>query len=444
MPIKTMRKLFFVIAILFLLVGVSRAVSIENWIVDTSLNEDGTADWIVNITYSDAVPKTDYWIPIQATDINKIEVTANDTDIFCRSVSFGPGVSIQCDNVNAVNITYKFHSLNQVSQFKDFKTFSNKISLTESTKSFSMTVKLPLGSALVDKSKLQGTPLVPFEPEFGQEGSDGRRIFVKWIINNPRIGDSISASVVFESFFKIETPIGVVLIIILVSVIVVAVLFVLYFRKRQRRPEDILRVLTDSERRIMEHLVERRVMDQRDIVKKTGFSKAKVSRLIKTLRKRNLVRTIEKGRNNEIMFFEKKETKIFHRPIRLHRDQAIELIQNIITPWIEKLDEEIKQSKKKIFYPEEEYFKDIRISRSLAPLYDDLKSIYPQIDTKISEHNKMISRIDDEIKKFSNHKKIVSLVKELAQISENFMHDLERIREKLRREHKIPLSKFRK
>ena len=86
----------------------------------------------------------------------------------------------------------------------------------------------------------------------------------------------------------------------------------------------------------------------------------------------------------------------------------------------------------------------MRIPRSLAPIYDDFRDIYPQADAKVAEHNKLVSKIDDEMRKFSNPKKIIVYVKELAKSSEAFKSDLEHIRGNMRKEHNIPMGSFRK
>ena len=78
-----------------------------------------------------------------------------------------------------------------------------------------------------------------------------------------------------------------------------AIMLFMFLRKRSMI--DILPILTDSERRVMEILLrEKKGVDQRKIVKETEFSKAKISRVIQDLSDRGLVERTRKGRTNII------------------------------------------------------------------------------------------------------------------------------------------------
>ena len=60
----------------------------------------------------------------------------------------------------------------------------------------------------------------------------------------------------------------------------------------------------------MEMVLQAKQIDQRDVVRETDFSKAKVSRIIKDLEERGLVSKISKGRKNIIKLSMKKPLKI--------------------------------------------------------------------------------------------------------------------------------------
>ena len=90
---------------------------------------------------------------------------------------------------------------------------------------------------------------------------------------------------------------------------------------KRHKVKNILPVLTEGERKIMEILLrEKGTIDQRTIVKETDFSKAKVTRVINDLEKRGLVDKISRGRKNLIKL--KKEVKQQESSIEKQENQA--------------------------------------------------------------------------------------------------------------------------
>ena len=186
----------------------------------------------------------------------------------------------------------------------DLRIFRYRIPVIQSTGNFSLAVKLPLGSFLIDPKKLS-EGYKPFEPDYGKEGSDGRRIFVRWDLESPKVGETVDASVIYEEILE-TSPVLMISIIVLIIIIFIIIFF--FFRKRFLR--DILPVLAPGERRVMEILLrEKKAVDQRQIVKETDYSKAKISRIIQDLSQRGLVEKKRKGRTNTIMIKRHKKNK---------------------------------------------------------------------------------------------------------------------------------------
>jgi len=131
-----------------------------------------------------------------------------------------------------------------------------------------VTVKLPLGAVLIEKNKLPHG-FEQFEPAWGSSGSDGRRIFVTWPLKDPKLGDSIQVSVIYEQALDLnQIIVGAIAVIVIITMIGLTI----YFRKG--RIKQVLPVLTENERKVMEILLrERGEVDKRKIVKETDFSK---------------------------------------------------------------------------------------------------------------------------------------------------------------------------
>jgi len=293
MNIKT---LLFLLITLSLLLPVVNASSVKRWDTEISLNDDGTADHSIYIEYNETVTKSDYFVFSIASDVR---VSVNNQSVRCN-VKQELGTLIICDGVNTTSILYEFKAYGLTANIADMQIFRNKYSVTQLTDEFSLKLKLPLGAAVAEKSKLVGD-LKPFEPEFGGEGSDGRQIYIKWTLEKPKLGESLDISVMYE---KIGPAQETIVVFSIALVVIAALVFVFLFMRRDYR--RIMPVLTESERRVMKIVLKEKKVDQRKVVKDTDFSKAKVSRIIKDLEGRGLVERIRKGRTNIIKLSGKK------------------------------------------------------------------------------------------------------------------------------------------
>ena len=290
----------YLLVAIFLLAATAHAALVD-WTVDISVNDDGSNDWVAALTYNETVIKSDYFV---LSKIMNLEVFADNKSVFC-DVTEEIGTSIVCKDIEAKELVYKFHTKKFVDNLQKLMIFRYPFSITERVERFHISLKLPLGTAIVEETKLGNTGLRPFEPEFGREGSDGRRIFISWTFDKPVLGQTINAYAIYENVLGFDPFTN---FIIIMSVIVGGFIVLLVYISKKRRVRDILPVLTDSERKLMEILLrEKGEVDQRILVKETDFSKAKVSRIINELIGRGLLDKISKGRKNIIKL--KKEVK---------------------------------------------------------------------------------------------------------------------------------------
>ncbi|MBI4018382.1 MAG: MarR family transcriptional regulator [Candidatus Aenigmarchaeota archaeon] len=290
------------LAAVALLAAPAHAVTLRDWEVEVVLERDSSV-WTAVLRYKENITKSDYFVLGRITDI---DVIADELPIKC-AVTERVGTSIVCDNVNARKMTYKFRLLEPPGDFRDFSVFRYRQSVTQLTDRFSMTVKLPLGAGLAEDQDLAGTSLKRFEPEWGQQGSDGRRIFVEWAANDPPLGETYDFSIIYESVFPENglpfTP----LVGLILMGLAVGIVILLYMRRSGMR--EVLPVLTEGERRVVEILLrEKKEVDQRSIVRELDYSKSKVSRVVKNLIDRGLVEKIPKGRTNLLKLKKPSET----------------------------------------------------------------------------------------------------------------------------------------
>lgn len=282
-----------IIIILAAMVFVPAAhAALAEWKVDISLNDDQTTDWTVTYNYDENVQRSDLFLLSGVTSYN---VTADGLPVHC-SISSSIGSSIVCNNINATSIIYQVKTFPLTRTIQSLNIFSSRFSVTMPSNKFSVIIRLPFGTALAESTKLAGTGLNPFEPASASQGSDGRRIFVVWRYEKPQLGETADFTVVYEYV----SPSDFNVFILIISAVVIAFLVFLIFFFHRTRVHNILPVLTDNERKVIEILIRDKKADQRAIVKETDFSKAKVSRIIQDLEKRGLVEKKPKGRTNII------------------------------------------------------------------------------------------------------------------------------------------------
>jgi uncharacterized membrane protein len=301
-----MKKLVFAVMFVCIFAAAGRATLLD-WNIDISLNEDRTSDWNVTLLYSEPVTKSDYFV---LATIKSYEVIADGTPIQCK-IEKEIGTSIVCTDINAKNITYSFSTNSVVTDILDnFHFFTHRLPATQLTEKYTIIVRLPFGTVLVEPEKLRGASMKPYEPENGQQGSDGRRIILTWSKDKPTLGETLNIAVVYEQVGANEFG----LFGAIIGVLVVGFFAVVLFLFRRRPMDQILPVLGHGERQIMQILIrENGAVDQRQLVKETDFSKAKVSRIISDMEGRGMIEKISKGRKNIIRI--KKGIKI-EKPVK--------------------------------------------------------------------------------------------------------------------------------
>ncbi len=170
--------------------------------------------------------------------------------------------------------------------------------------------------ALPEKAVFSREPVnASYFPGDGEIMTDGKHIMVYWEKENLNSGDDLK----FSTFYGMPAAFDVTGLFVLLGpigggIIIVAVGLGYVMLKRVPKSREILHsVLNSDEKRIMDVLHSREGRcGQKILVRETDFSKAKVSRLIKNLRDRGVIK-IEpiSGRENRIVlktsFTEKKE-----------------------------------------------------------------------------------------------------------------------------------------
>ena len=305
---KIIPKLICLTFLIIALSSIAFCARIDSVLILVDITEDDLSRFNVTLTYPEEVEMSDFYILGRLQDIH---VFKGDEEINCSVEEMPLGTSIVCRNVFSKNVTYTFFATNLIETGKRLNIFSYRFPVTTLINRIKIIVKIPLGAVIADEASLEFTALKPFSPENGIKGSDGRRIFVEWNFENPKLGESITVSTIYEKIAQKEEIVDFIPLIFVFVFVFVFAIFLLFFFFRRKDIAKVLPILNDSERAVMEVIMKSgEVVDQRKIVKATGFSKSKVSRVLKDLEERGLIKREKLGRATKVkLIFGKEEER---------------------------------------------------------------------------------------------------------------------------------------
>ncbi len=191
---------------------------------------------------------------------------------------------------NSYALTFEFDTSGYTTAYPDFNEFSIVLRLPRNTESFAMKLRLPEGALLPRplQEPLMTSDVIPL-PE--RVYSDGKSIIFEW--RRTGIGE-------FSAYTKYipegEGPgYG-----RFVSAIFAAFVIALAFYLWRKRAEEKIEYLKEGEQFVIRSIMNEDGIDQKKIQQITSFSKAKVSKIISDLEKRNVVRKEKIGRRNKL------------------------------------------------------------------------------------------------------------------------------------------------
>ncbi len=232
-------------------------------------------------------------IEVESVADCKIQPRMLETEIIC---------SMKASNRTDVIISYD--SNQKVNKRDNYFLFTDSFKVTGDIETIPILVKLPEGTGLrepVENSYSPGNALI---------GSDGRRTIINWQIDDLKKGDRIDISLAFEKIGGIiisEFPIEIFVIIIIIVFAAIIVFYQFYWKHKGIKL--ILPVLKKDEKIIFNTVMKHgNGVNQKIIVKDSGYSKAKVSKVLKSLKERGLIKLERIGRKNKV-YIEKKFEK---------------------------------------------------------------------------------------------------------------------------------------
>jgi len=262
--------------------------------ISINVNDDVSSDVTISFRFTDEIKEI--ILPFEG-EIKDIKTQHGECFVIQRIKK-----ALQCMPpspfmVGEATLITNFRAKGLTERHGNITLFSFDIPILWDTDVISMKVKLPDGVFIAEEDQV---PL-PVSPSGAEKGIEGRRITALWVFRDKDAGDLIPIRIYYEGLPT--TPIENFIyrwLFVFVFVFLVIIFFV--YRSMSKKSELILSVLNEAERTVINIIKKhgKDKVDQRKIVAQSGFSKAKVSRIVQSLVSRGVVSVEKTGRKNRI------------------------------------------------------------------------------------------------------------------------------------------------
>jgi uncharacterized membrane protein len=282
-----MRKLIAVFFVILLSSGVF--AQLDYFVPTIDVFSDGSTETTISVTLTESAEI--FKMSLFNTLVSTINTTSDFQGFSCNIDEKIYGADLTCDvstaNQNTRSFTIFYKSKNPA--FTDGSEFllEREFFIPYDAKSFYGKVVLPEGMVLTDQIYL---------PDDGEVSSDGRRIVVFWRRENIQQGNAFGIKVSYEPSFP-EIPYE----FIIFGLLAATVIYLIARRKSAPTKSIVMPILKNDEKLVLKGVLKYGDgVNQKMLVKESGYSKAKVSKVLKNLTERNIVRLERVGRSNRV------------------------------------------------------------------------------------------------------------------------------------------------
>jgi len=166
------------------------------------------------------------------------------------------------------------------------------------TDTFRYLLRMPEGMGIKEGSD-------SYIPDDASLGSDGRRSILVWSRQDVQAGTDMEFSLAYEDILKLNYVTAIIAVVgLVVFLSVLWIFYKLFLKKTKQDPVKlIMPVLKEDEKRVFESLQRHGTgVNQKIIVRESGYSKGKVSKVLKSLQERGLLKLERVGRSNKVHF----------------------------------------------------------------------------------------------------------------------------------------------
>ncbi|MFZ3077348.1 MAG: MarR family transcriptional regulator [Candidatus Aenigmatarchaeota archaeon] len=235
-------------------------------------------------------------------EIQNLKADSNFGNVSCSQQKKPFGSQIDCKvspTFDRRMLTLEYDSFDLVTKVDNQFLYKQEFTIPFETTQLSFKAMLPEGMFLSSGGVFQ-----QYLPVNGEKGSDGRRIFVSWRKENLGAGESFDTQISYEAtsdnsqimalFTGGLLGLGAIIVMLIIG-------FWFFFKRFKRNIKIVLPVLKGDEKTILELIIrDKGNTNQKLLVRESNFSKARVSKILKSLQERGIVKLEREGRGNNV------------------------------------------------------------------------------------------------------------------------------------------------
>jgi len=302
---SNMNKLFlgFLLGLTILILPALSETQLYQYSVNAEIYNNNTLHYEFNIIF---VNHPDQIFSLSIGSPYNIKVNSS-ADCVIEESMLGTSVVCNMKTSSRTLINIGYDSDRYINKRDNYLLFECPIIVPEDVSTLSFLVKLPVGTGL--KEPVEDS----YTPEGALIGSDGRRPILSWQMQNLQKGERTDFTIAFEKISETSSITGYMFYlptVVIISGVVISFGLFYQFYWRGRDFKVILPILKKDEKIIFESIRKHGSgVKQKLIVKDSGYSKAKVSKVLKSLNERGIIKLERIGRTNKVYIeknFEKK------------------------------------------------------------------------------------------------------------------------------------------
>ncbi|MEM5794181.1 MAG: winged helix-turn-helix transcriptional regulator [Candidatus Aenigmatarchaeota archaeon] len=288
---------FFLALIFFIPISLAQ---VQFYGIDVNVDKSGRSFVTLTVTFSEIKDRLEFDV---IGRVEGLRASSEFGNITCKA--YGKGISeVKCDINISVGRTVKiyYETSDFVKSLEEKYYFDGDFSLKEEIERVFASVKLPEGMALIEENLIASK--VSF-PENASTSTLGRRIIVIWKLEGIKANQPLKLQFLYEQIAEAESLNLIPIIILGLAIGLITIFaYVRFFKKPEKL---VLSVLDEFERKVMDAIIAAGGMiTQKKVVEQTNLSKAKVSRVVKSLVERGLIEVESLGRTNKLKLVKKK------------------------------------------------------------------------------------------------------------------------------------------
>jgi uncharacterized membrane protein len=288
-----MKRFILIIALSILLIPSVLAQKMYQFNTTVNVNEDGSSNFKIDFKFPDDLKTVEIPLNGKITDLRAENGNCEIIEQVGQVISCEP---LSPFVVGTIRISADFNVDGLVQKRGNISFFSLDVPILWDTDELFVKVTLPEKTALAEKV------LLPISPSGVDMTFDGRRVITNWHFFNKKSGDIIPIRIYYEPLTYQPIQISYTWAFLIVIIVIVISVGLVYRKISYKKSELVFSVLNESERIVVDIIKKEKkeIVDQREIVRQSGFSKAKISRIIQSLEERGIIESERTGRKNKI------------------------------------------------------------------------------------------------------------------------------------------------